>query len=310
MAPETPPAREGAAQPPGWADFMTTAGFAYFVHAVARDMSGRGFVAGINTDAGVMHIDGRPAVFGLTTLAQVCHGAPLDEWDGIIREHFDDLPVDDPHFGAQPGFGDIREHLRTRLLPAGIAGHDASVMRPVADGIVEVLVIDEPHRVRSVARDIARAWGLTEIELLDAGRTLVHECESVDVDVEMIDASTTVTLLHGATHFVATHALWPLDHCPHHAPSGVILAVPNRHVVFIHEVRDISVVGAINALGRSIPAMFRAGPGSISPLVYWWFEGTFTTIPMRVGDDRVLSVSPPSALTHLLNRLPERADDA
>jgi hypothetical protein len=308
--PDPPPPRDEApSRPPEWAGFLTLAGFAYFIHAVSRDIGARGMVARIDDRLGVMRVDGRSALFGLINLAQTCRHAPLDEWDGMIREHFDDLPLDEPAYGAHPPLDQVREHLRVRLYPAEVGGIDDAVQRPVAEGIVEVLVIDEPQRVRSVSRHDARTWDLSVDDLFLLARRLVRDREAVDVDVETIDGSTPVTLLHGSSFFVATHALWPDSHCTYGARRGVILAIPNRHAVFLHEVRDVGVVGAINAMGRSIPAMFRAGPGSISPLVYWWHDDEFTVIPMQVGRDRVLSVSPPPRLLEMLHELPETAGD-
>ncbi len=80
---------------------------------------------------------------------------------------------------------------------------------------------------------------------------------------------------------------------------GAIVSVPHRHALLFHVIRDGKVVDAVNWLVPLAAAMYREGPGSISPALYWWHAGALSLLPTRF-DGRQIDVAPPPEFRQLL----------
>ncbi|MEU0783861.1 hypothetical protein ABZ341_20075 [Streptomyces sp. NPDC006173] len=56
------------------------------------------------------------------------------------------------------------------------------------------------------------------------------------------------------------------------------IALPHRHQLAFHVVRDGGVVPSLHTMARFAAAGFAESPGALSPSVFWWHEGSFTEV--------------------------------
>ena len=145
---------------PDWASFFTPAEYRAFLDAVTADLRRRGL--SVELGDGVAYVPspdgGEPQQFGLSNLAQMCHADEQDAWSRIIATHFTSLLAmqgrDLDALAAD--YDQVVPILRVRLMPDETMGGvalPASVIRPIAPGILAVLVFDFPDSTASVHQD-------------------------------------------------------------------------------------------------------------------------------------------------------------
>ena len=89
---------------------------------------------------------------------------------------------------------------------------------------------------------------------------------------------------------------------------GVVAAVPNRHTLLWHPIVDPSALRAIDALVVMAANLCAEGPGSISPHLYWWKDGTLATLPTRETEEHYEFVPPDDFVDEVLEKLAARAE--
>ncbi len=295
---------------PEWASFFSAAEYRAFVAAVEAELGRRGL--GYETGDGTIVIQGQEGAFGLQNLAQVCHGTPRKAWAGRVSDHFDSIfrsaeETREMDRKAETLEG-VRSQLKVRLYPPDSLdeiGADRLVHRRPAEGLVETLVYDMPGSVRSVPREHVEKWGCPVADLFEAGvENLKAEGRPESKSIELPEGGS-VRALIGDSFFVASHALFLEDYLEPVPEHGAVVSVPHRHAVLYHPIEDLRVVHAINAMIRVTFGMYREGPGSISPHLYWWREGRFVLLPSKVTAQSVTFSPPEAFVSGVLNRLPE-----
>ncbi len=69
--------------------------------------------------------------------------------------------------------------------------------------------------------------------------------------------------------------------------EGALVSIPLVHSVLVHPITEVSVVQAAQAMIPITRQVHKSGPGSLSPHVYWWRDGSLTWIPTYFGRDGV-----------------------
>jgi hypothetical protein len=303
---------DDAAGVPEWASFFDAGEYRRFLDLVLADFRRRGIEPTLEDGAVTATLPGTdgPARFGLANLAQVCNGDDEARWPTLIAAHFDTLRATtgrdldvlaDDYEQAGP-------ILRIRLMPDESMGGvpiAESVSRPVAPGILAVLVLDFPDSTATVPRDAVAAWPV------DLDTAWHRALANLDGDPrplrdDVSDERARFTIWYGDSFYVATRLLRLTDLLPPHTTDALV-AVPNRHTLIAHVIEDATVVASMQALHRATVDLFRDGPGSISDQPYWWHEGELTPIPHQVVGKRV-QVAPPDAFVRLLESVLERSD--
>jgi len=88
------------------------------------------------------------------------------------------------------------------------------------------------------------------------------------------------------------------------AIAGALVAVPTRHCLIAHPmVARETALAATQALLMNAARLYDAGPGAISPHLYWWRDGEMALLPGSVERDRV-ELRPPPEFVAALERLP------
>jgi hypothetical protein len=125
-----------------------------------------------------------------------------------------------------------------------------------------------------------------------------------DVSQQDLGEGVTLTLFSDESFFVASHALLLEEHPECVGPFGALVGVPHRHVMLVFPIHDLRVLPAIHMMIPIIAGMERDGPGSISPLLYWYKDGDYTTLPYNI-DKNTLNFTPPEDFLAVLNLLGE-----
>ena len=173
------------------------------------------------------------------------------------------------------------------------------IMRLVAEDLVAVLCVDTPLAVRNLRPEDAQTTGRPAEELWQ--RALAQIDDGLGTDGASLSSGVEATF--GDSFFVASRVLDLPRFAGPLPPAGAIVAVPHRHMLLRHPIESIAMLEAINAMAYTAARMYRDGPGSIVPHVYWWRHGApLLHIPTRL-DDEGLAVFAPDELTELLETL-------
>lgn len=279
----------------------------HFVCLVEKELRKRG-VEFERLGSVVQSTNPKEMILGLTTLAQVCHGWPRLRWEEIVQTHFLNL------FGEVASLDDMREfalnqdQLKVRLYPDDFASGTAHefLVRPFAESIVAVLTVDTPTAVTVPARRDIEAWGPSEEDLFAmAYANTKAETEELrdSVTAFELDQGVVVSAVLGDSFFTATAVLW-LDDILGPLPSeGALVALPHRHMILIHELRDIGAIRAVNHLIPMARKYFDEGPGSLSRHLYWWRDGVIRWLPAS-WEEGSIKFFPPADFVAALETLP------
>lgn len=307
---------------PGWASFMSGDEHRDFVAAVERHFRRRGLRTRI--EDGGLYVDSpsggssdspsggpsdspvspdSPEVYGLSNLAQLCHQLERSEWPAAIETHFRNLAeasasetdLTDPDV-ARPLLK-VRVYRRTEMPPGAFAG---LVTMPLTPDLAGVLVYDLPTSVRTVSRETVREWPDPVDRLFAiALEHLAAEVPTYERADLALETGGSVTGLSAPSFFVASQVLRLGDELGD-VRNGAVVAMPNRHGLFWHPIREArSTIAAIKALLPIAHRLYEDGPGSLTPELHWWHRGALTLLPSRVDGVRI-DFAPPEAFNQLL----------
>ena len=299
--------------PPAWANFFTPQQYRDFLHQVTAyfNKNKRRFTLG----DGVIYVEdakeGGKNQLGLLNLAQMCARNETKDWADIVTDHFRTL---EKSYSEQKvleeridDFTRVAELLAVRLWPEDyLANLDRNKIlhRQEMPGTISALVFDLPSSIRNVTPDETKAWGKSEAELFRIGLANVMENCIPDVSEQDLGEGVTLTLFSDESFFVASHALLLEEHSDCLGAFGTLVGIPHRHVMLTYPIQDLRVLQAIHMMIPIIAGMERDGPGSISPLLYWYKDGAFTNLPYRI-DKNTLNFSPPEDFVDMLKLLSE-----
>ena len=245
----------------------------------------------------------------MSNLAQLAHATEQKDWPELVAGHFANLRATTARdLDALAGdFDEVKSTLRVRLIAdesmGGMSPGDVRGSRAYAPGILQVLVYDFPDSTASVPPDHVEGWPLEADAVWDVAIDNVR-LEPQPTRQEVPAQGSVFTMAIDDSFYVATRALRLADELP---PGTVdaVFAVPNRHMLLWHAIRDVSVVGAMQAMMQVTSKAFVDGPGSISDQLYWWHDGEVVHLPVR-AQGKSIDFMPPEAFVALLNSLAAR----
>jgi hypothetical protein len=297
--------RDGDGDVPEWASFFTRDELFAFLDSVTSYLKQRSRPFSFDPANGTVHLpeEGEQGSrLGLVNLAQTCRSAPRREWSAIIQRHLEHVfaAVAESSDGIDrlaADFDAATSLLKVRLYASDTAGRDMMVVKPVAEGIIAALVYDLPTTVVSVHKDHVAQWGQPHEELFRLGMDHVRAEEGARTETMDLGGVSQLTMIEGDSFFTASRALLMAELAETDPALGALVAVPSRHTVLYHVIRDSGVVPALKTMAILVRDLYNAGPGSLSPHVYWWreaawwHESEFTTIPLQLQGN-TLSLSP------------------
>ena len=300
---------EDAEPGPSWASPMGRQDTDAFVGAVAADLDRRGLTHTIGEGKVSIERGGSKSEYGLTNLVQLCHQVGRREWAAAIASHFDNL------FAAADADAEVRELARSfdgvralfkvRLYPgANLGGMDPTppASWALAPGLTAAFVYDLPTTVSTANAEQVAAWGIDHEELLATALTNLR-ADAVDAQPIGETGPSAVVACVADHFFAASHALLLGERVPPGAEAGAVFIVPHRHALLYAPLADLGVVQSINQLIPMAVSMFNQGPGSISPGLYWWRNGSVTLLPAQFDGGKV-QFAPTDDFVAVLNALP------
>jgi len=231
-------------------------------------------------DPGVVRLrSGRS--LALLQLAQHCQARPRDEWSSLIADHLRTMTAHLDQIAEPTSIFD----LRIRLVPDTPA--DSGTLRqlggrPFADGVIQVLAVDVDDAVRCVPASEIAANGWDVDEAWASARLQTELLESPD-EIHIVDIGG-ADLIHvfGERPFTAG-TVGVIDDViaeyAHIGDLGAIVSIPLRHSVLVHPIDNASVRFGIAGMIPIARQLFKQGPGSVSPHLYWWRDGSLEWIP-------------------------------
>jgi len=225
---------------------------------------GAGTLVSVDSDGAPVR-DGVSA--GLMNLALTVANLPRQQWRSAVAAHFDQLLALD---GPPTIPDDLENELYLRLVCV------ATIDPEMAEGVPEfapgVLTVPATYVGRGVAMhfdldSLGVPWNeATRIGLANL-RRLRDEVETVRYN------GAEVTALTGSM-FTASRAL-VFDTVLRESlrvenpPFGCLVAMPARDLLFVHVLRDHTMLNALQLLITTAVTMFNTRPGAVTPHVYY-----------------------------------------
>lgn len=278
-----------------------------------RELARQGFAeAGLEVAVHADHVvDDAGRRFGLANIAAVCHNAEGGEreWRSLTRDHAARIVrgMDEPSPFETMTHDELLAATYVRLVPsADIAPLPMTYARELVDGISETLFLDLPETVVAFNDDHVQAWGPLE----DLRRAGLVNLRRVRFDEHQTLAATpeggSFEVYTGESMFTASKLL-VLDEVLHELgvpaveENGVFVAVPFRHQLALHPIRDVSAVLTLKGLPLFARIGHQDGPGPVSPHVYWWRAGELRQLTRDDPDGPAVHLD--ADLTDVLNRV-------
>lgn len=215
--------------------------------------------------------------FGLWNLAAMVAPRPRKEWRRIVTDHVRRV--------ASPGrdlddldHGEFREALYLRLVEVSSLPQPDLYPHalPVSEDLVALLSVDLPESVATPPeRDLHQRGPLDE--LMKAGRTNLRrllESDELESDVVRPEQGGSFRVVMGDSFFTASLALLLGDTAWRFGTEvdggrGVLVAVPNRHLLGYRVVDGPDAALGLNHLFGLAIKSYGESPGPLSPHVYW-----------------------------------------
>jgi uncharacterized protein YtpQ (UPF0354 family) len=304
-----------AGETPAWAHGLGPQGFQTFLALVKQYFADRHIAMHLDIAEGLLRPQVNDAeqssVFGLQNIAQTCSQADRDQWHDLIHSHFDCIFAASDDQNALridvSDFDKVRASIRARLYPTELEQQSVeTVHRAGPEGTLEVIVVDLPKSVRTVSRSESAEWGVSREDLFSLGRRNLAMHTHVQMHTVEVQAGIELLAFMGDAYYAASHALLLDQHLQGDLPHGALVGIPRRDVLLVHPIRNIGAADAISSMLQAILHWHAEGPGSLSPLLYWYVAGEFITLTYTINDD-ALDFTPPVEFLDMLKMLSDRA---
>ncbi|MFE2596999.1 hypothetical protein ACFXCZ_10930 [Streptomyces sp. NPDC059396] len=253
--------------------------------------------------------------FGLGNLAAVCHNDDRGPriWGELVRRHVGMVlrTMESPSALDTLAPEQIRSQLYPRVISEdGLDPQTFGYARSVAPGLYEVLALDLPESVMMLTDEALEPLGETRHlreralrnlrELPVEGRETIKDSDGTRFEVVLGDSFYTASRVLALETVVqqVTGRLIP--------PEGALVAMPFRHQLAFHVIRDRTMIPSLNAMAAFAASGYEDTPGAISPYVYWWRGGTLTQLSDEDEDGEGLRIVVGEDFQALLERLLER----
>jgi hypothetical protein len=291
------------------ADMFTSEEYQHFLALVGQYFEREGIKARVEDSAVIVERpvkQVRQARYGLDNLARVCRQQDQSEWGTSIANHFNKVRAGEAERNELDrkvhDFSQISDLLAVRLWPIDYLdeiGPDHLVYREDLEGVISVLVFHLPHSIRQVWPETAASWKKDSRELFEIGLENVRKKSIPEISRYESEDGVELILLSDESFLVTTHALLLDEHPDCIGADGALVGVPQRQALLCYPIDGSDVLKVIKPFTAMIDLLYRDGPGSISPNLYWYHDGRYTNLPFEMTDDE-FTIKPPEAFVELL----------
>jgi hypothetical protein len=236
-------------------------------------------------------------------------------WPAIIRDHFNMIfsPMDEQKKINPPDYESIKKYLSIRIYPQEMVdqrgGTGPLVSRVDLEGTYTLLMLDLPGAFTPVQKSIFDLWKKSRAEVFKAALDNVdsQKVEKVSKVTEFQGTQLEVSIL-GNEDYAASYALDLGKNSPELVGEwGCAIAIPNKGLVTLCKIshdKPVDFVLYIRLTKDYMEKSFQEHPQRISDQYYWYYQGTFTRIPVGTDADGNISVVSPSGLAQLMTKKP------
>lgn len=212
-----------------------------------------------------------------------------------------------PAPGREGGAGAWLPQLRAQVFrdtygPLGVVDEEAVVSRPLAQGLVEALVVSVPGGERTLSRAEARGSGRGDDALFALGRAQAVAAERGAGQVQEVPAAGALAFVSEGFYLSASMLEMLARHQA--GEAGVVVAPVSWHHWVMHEVQpgvtSRALLEAFGGFVRDLAAGIEVSDAELlGDQAFWWRGGAWTPLPIE-GAGEALRVRPPDALARLL----------
>lgn len=240
-------------------------------------------------------MDGR--TYGLSNLAAGAATEPRSRWPELVGGHVQGMLAS--HEVPEPqSLDEVRGQVYPRLRREVDLPERPAYVVDALPGIVELAAIDYPTHVAELLGDPAverlggweaiRAQGIANLVSLAPmhRQTIPGDPDRDDADVHVLTSED----FFGPSRLLVLDTVMAALDIPA-GEHGVLLVVPNRHLLALHPLRGAGVLGALQLLARLGAGECDSQPGALSPHVYFRpASGGPVEQVTRVEDDGALVI--------------------
>lgn len=219
---------------------------------------------------GLHGIDGR--AYGTGNIEASLRLTPREHWHEVVANHVRimDSTIDSP--GAR-SLAEVRDRVYLRLREQSRLPSPPDYGSPVLPGIVGMVAIDHPEHTEELGGiDSFGSWEEIEPLAIENIRRL-PPMQHAPVPVDANRPDTTIHVFD-TTDFFGPSRIYALDQLTARIGSpepalGLLVIVPNRHVIALHEIRGEGGMLAMNGMVNLALAQYNERPGALSPHVFY-----------------------------------------
>ncbi|MGW4031167.1 hypothetical protein ACWEFL_17925 [Streptomyces sp. NPDC004838] len=250
--------------------------------------------------------------FGLANLAAVLHNDDRGPrgWPELVRRHVGMVlrTMDAPSALDTLPTEQIRAQLYPRVLGSeGFDPDNFGYARVLAPGLYEIIALDLPESVMMLTDEALEPLGdlryLREQALYNLRGLPIEGHERIKGDDGMCFEVILGDSFYTASRVLALESVVREATGEELTPDGALVAMPFRHQLAFHVIRDVGLISALNGMTAFAASGYADTPGAISPYVYWWRDGTLTQLSDRDDEGEGLRIVIGEEFQELLERL-------
>jgi hypothetical protein len=273
----------GFKKAPSWSPFKSGRQHDQFVATVLEVSHAGPMPLEVSEEEGVLvSRTNKELRFGLFNLAQKCSQLDPKHWREAIAAHLSGVRAAASVTNTTVPWDEARTQLKLRLFPTGMP-NPGIVTFPISDAFLTVLALDKPGMVATVSEEQADEWGIAREALYQTALDNIWDEGRLTFEPHRAQGAL-LRIAHGESFFVASHTLM-LDRYVIDEPfHGLLVSVPTRNMAIYHEIADSSLAFALTGMIQAGIGMYQAGPGSVSPHLFWVRNGEWKTLTAIEGD--------------------------
>lgn len=262
---------------------MSVARAARFTAAAQQAFRELGLETVARGDGALLAADG--LVVNLRTIAHTAATLPEHRWRRFLALHARTL-VAARSTSAPESLDDVRDSLHLRLFDRAALMPDATGV-PVAGDLFAIAVLDHPDHIQGVTDPAAieRLGGWAAVR--DTGLANLRRL-TTDETTELPHA---VHVSRGgwyqASRLLVLDSLLAADLRLERPAHGVLVAVPNRHLLLVHPLGAAPLVDAVRTMAGVAQGESR-GPGGLSGALFYGHDGVVEQVTREDGDRTVV----------------------
>jgi hypothetical protein len=247
---------------------------------------------------------------GLVNLRQICFTEPHENWEAIIKDHFESL-TDGIEFSTNfqkriDDFDYIKKYLAVRIYPFDYGNqemHENIIRREDFAATYTALVYNFPKTITTVSKKDAVAWDKTNEELFAIA---IENTQKLSVPrLERVDNEKikNVYSFEENSTFVSSNILW-LPKFPEVIGNfGTVACIPHATALYAHPAENLDTLTTLNNLLHVTRSLFDKSPRPISPHVYWIFKDENIPLMVQTNEKGELSVEIPPRISALMEEM-------